>query len=205
MLSRIRITFRGVLWTGLLLSIVYSIGAYSYGAFLELTNFNHQFGTLINRNLLSDWNPKQEQFNIITDNMCVPGNGENWPKMRDKCLFLFAGFGKCSRFTYGRSCAQISIPKIYFDDPSFRNALRFALTDVCATFKTAGIGGVVNDRPDIYSILKCDGDAKVSLSIYISVTNRKVEPPYWIEQKQSDTVGAAYFSARTGEITITRQ
>ena len=204
MFAGIRLTFRGVMSTGLLLTYVYGIGVYSYGAFLEMTNFNHQLGTLINRNLLSDWDPQKEQFYIITDNVCVPGQGDGWPKMRDKCLFLSAGFGQYSRFMYGRSCAQISIPKIYFDDINFRNALRIALSDVCATFKVVGFNVASNKRPDIYDMLRCASDAKVSFSIYILVTDKKIEPPYWVEQKKSNTVGEAFFSARTGEITITR-
>jgi hypothetical protein len=183
--------------------LLYLAWAYINGIWLQMSNFTSDFGQLVNRNLLAPWQP-DEDFFIWTGRWCAPGSDRDWPKTRKECAFLGAAVAGCSALTYGRSCAVISVPKIYFDDPSFRQSLRVALANLCAAFATPRDEPMRARLPGIYYHLGCGDDRAVSLSVYINVLDIKIEPPYavHIPPPFPKRVAVAYFSAWSKQISL---
>jgi hypothetical protein len=184
----------------LLLSIVavlYIAWAFYQGIRLQLSGFSSDFAEAVNRNLL--WDTGERSPNAGRT-WCAPGNEPDWPKARSQCSFVGGGIAGCSTLTFGRSCAVIGVPKIYFDDLHFREALRVALSDLCAVFD-------VQKRPwqpTIYFALGCAYGGHASLSVYIYIRDITIEPPYHIKLIPSTPrpSAQAYFSAWTKQITM---
>jgi hypothetical protein len=102
--------------------------------------------------------------------------------------------------TYGRSCAVIGVPAIYFRDPHFRESLRIALGNLCAAFPPSA-RTKLDKLPNIYHVLRCSSGRPASLSVHIDIKDWKLEPPYIIEINPSvRRVATAYFSADTEEL-----
>jgi hypothetical protein len=200
-LRRIKLLLVAVVAGGLL----YLVAAYIEGVRYQMSGFYGDFGALVNRNLLGAWEGG-EPFPIRTGKWCEPGSEPDWPSTRSQCSFVGGAVDGCSMFTCGRSCAVIGVPATYFDDPHFREALRVALSDLCAIFH----GAHRRPRPlrpgeGLYHSLGCASGGAASLSVYIHVSDSKVEPPYRIQiplNAGPRRVALAYFSAWTRQITL---
>jgi hypothetical protein len=118
--------FRGTLGKAILIAagvgLLYLASAYVEGIRFQMSGFAGDFGQLVNRNLLAPWQA-DEDFHIWTGKWCTPGKGPDWPRTRSQCAFVGGAVAGCSIFTYGRSCAVIGMPKVYFDDEHFRESL----------------------------------------------------------------------------------
>jgi hypothetical protein len=198
----LRITPTKVVFVAITLGFLYVAGLYVEGLRMQSSVFDSDFGDLVNRNLLAPWQPDQERFAIMSGIWCAPGTDAGWPKTRSRCALVGGAVQGCSPFTYGRSCAVIGTPKVFFDDPHFRESLRVALSDLCAVFRQQGVRSrTAPTLPRIYDTLGCSSRRPVSLDVYIRVRDSNVTPPYTI-QPGSTLVAAAYFSARSKDITL---
>lgn len=184
------------------IGLLYLASAYVGGIQYQMSGFYGDFAQLVNRNLLAPWEPGEE-FRIRAGKWCAPGIGPDWPRTRSQCAFVGGAVDGCSIFTYGRSCAVIGVPRIYFDDQHFRESLRIALTNLCAVFPLGTQYRL--RRPSLYDSLGCTDGRGASLAVYIHVSNSVVEPPYTIRIPPlvaPKRVALAYFSAWTKQISL---
>lgn len=197
--------FRGTLGKIILAAVgvglLYLAWAYVEGIRYQMSNFAGSFELLVNRNLLAPWHA-DEKFYLEGDKWCAPGTGPHWTKTRRQCTFVGGAIAGCSVFTYGRSCAVIGVPKVYFDDQHFRDALRIALSNLCLAFPPGTQYRA--SRPLLYDAFYCQEGKPISFSVYINVRDNKVEPPYNINARLPGPrlVAKWYFSAWSGQITL---
>jgi hypothetical protein len=190
---------------GLLSVLLYLSLSYMYGLFLEMTTYGTDLSEAVNRNLLAPWEPDKEPFSITSRSNCSVGSGPGWPRTRKNCFFVGNwGPEPCSPFSYGRTCATVSVPSFYFDDSDFREALRSALQDLCAVFKAPAAAAHLahtGDLPMSARGIGCSTTGSLSLSIYIVILDGVGDPPIRFREGVTKIASTMYFSATAREIT----